>query len=894
MERLIRGSSPLIVRVAPFLFAVILILSGSITSRAQLACTYGWGTITVTNPTAGQQYDLNTTMTVRWSSNRYTIGQYGGTYRVEYSSNDGVTWFIAGNNLNGYQFTYNWLIPGTLTPTTTYRIRVGEVPGPSWGCAFSTAGTSARFEIQRGCRAATITAPPASISRCTGTAATFTVISNMTAGTYEWRRNAATLAVTTSNTYTIPSVTLADGGIYDVILRDNCDPVATVITSASALLTVIEAPRITVQMPATRVICENANDTLRITAVGAALTYQWRQNGVNIAGATMSSLVINNANATHDGSYDCIVSGTCAPAVTSTVCAVSVALRPRITVAPTPQDVCPGTTATLSVTATGTNLVYQWFRNDVIVPNGFNSTLTIPNYNYASNGQYHVSITSNVFNPNNCNVVASSAKVRVTGFRPPTIKTSPTSMDACVGTTATFVAEAEGSGLTYEWLKDGVVIPNASSNSLTIPVTVASGGTYVARVTGTCTLTANTENAVLTAISKPKLTVSPVSQQLTVGDKLTLTVAATDSRTIQWHKNDMAIPGATGATFTINSANKADAGYYNALIRNACGGVSSAYATISVLDPLVPEPVLELAQTTVDFGAIPFGYDKSITLNGLIKNVGTAPLNVTSVAVGPSEYTITNAPAVPFTLAPNASQGITVKATPSNIGILNGVLTVQSNSPSNPIGNVTLTANYVRRYSFTDAQDFDSVDIAETKAICTSITNNSAIDITIEQISVTGANAAQFTVTTALPLAIAAGQSADVCITFAPGTVGIKTATLNVRSSTGGNSSIAVRGVGTTTTGIVDAAEAGITASPNPMSDFVEIRFAKATPAMTISVISSAGSTVSTFTNDAVQMGESVRWNGRDNAGASLASGTYTLLIRTGSVATSLPIVIVR
>ena len=141
---------------------------------------------------------------------------------------------------------------------------------------------------------------------------------------------------------------------------------------------------------------------------------------------------------------------------------------------------------------------------------------------------------------------------------------------------------------------------------------------------------------------------------------------------------------------------------------------------------------------------------------------------------------------------------------------------------------------------------------------------------------------------------IAAGQSADLCVKFTPGTTGAKNATLNLRSSTGGNSSIALSGNGELRVGVVDAIEAGITAWPNPMADRVEVRFGKPTPAMTVTVVGSTGRTVATFTNPGVDAGGSFHWNGQDASGTPVASGSYTMIIRYGDTAVSMPISIIR
>jgi len=892
MKNMIQRFSNIKVGIA-IVLAIITILFAAVETDAQ--CTYGWGNIFVTSPSAGQQVTRNTTMTIRWYGDRYTIGNYGGQYQIEYSTDGQASWTVISSTIDGYALSFAWLIPANANFGTNWFMRVSEVPGPSWSCAFSNPGTSAQFTVLKGCFPPGISSQPRGATVCVGGSQTFTVASDLVGGTYEWRRNSVALATTTSSSYTVSPVTLASAGLYDVVLRDNCNPATATTTSSSVQLNVIESPVITVNLPATRVVCESANDTLRIRSTGAGRTFVWRKDGVVIPGAIDSNYVINNATGAASGVYQCTVTGTCPPPATSVACALTVALKPRVTAEPNNLDICPGTNGSLSVTATGINLTYQWFKDGVAVPNGFNPTLNFTNYGYASNGQYYAMIGSNIPNPNNCVITAQTRTVRVSGFRAPTVKDSPDTTDACVGANATLVAEFDGSGLTFTWTKNGVVIPNATSNSLTIAgIKPTDAGDYVATAMGTCNLTAASGVAKITVIAKPVLSLQPATQTLAVGDKLMLSVNASDWRTIQWNKNDKPIAGATSPTFTINKATKADAGYYNALVRNGCGGVSSSYATITVNDPTVPAPAIELSTMAIDFGEIPVGYDKSQTFGALIKNAGTAPLTVSSLSTNPSEFSVTNAPATPFSLDPGASSSVTLKAAPTNKGSVSGSLVVMSNAPLNPTSTITLTASYVLRYDNALSSDFGTVFTDTTGDKCITVTNTSAMNISIEQASVTGANSGLFTVTTTLPLAIAGGQTADICVKFAPGTVGNKAATLTLRSSSGGNSSVALAGMGELRTGVVEASEAGISAMPNPMTDRVEIRFAKATPEMNISIVGSTGRMVASFSNDAVEAGGSVRWNGLDASGAQVASGSYTMVIRYAGTSVSLALTVVR
>ncbi len=819
-----------------------------------------------------------------------TISVPLGTYEIR-------AWDSWGDQWQGHTVTVRYAGGATLISSARMSVSLrgtNVCPGPTpIGTTGQVIGT---FTVTAPCFVPNITSQPQSQTVCEGFSATLSVASSMTTGTYEWRKDGVAVpGAPNSNVYTIPVVSTSDAGIYDCVLRDACDPATRVATSASARLTVVSRPTITTNLPASRTICENANDTLRIRATGAGRTFQWFKDGVAIAGARDSNFIINNAGATTNGEYTCVVTGTCSPTATSVACSVVVASRPRITQEPTSLDLCPGAAGSISVAATGLNLVYQWFRNGVAVPNAFNSTLNFSNYSYDADGQYYCIVSSNIPNPNNCTITAQSRTVRVSGFRAPKVREQPRSSDACVGTNVTLVADFTGTGLTYQWFRDGVAVNGAVANSLTITgVTAANAGKYYAVATGTCNLNVASDTATITVIAKPKLTTQPSDKTLEVGQRLELAVDGSDWRSIQWTKNDQPIVGQTSPTFVIQSVTRADAGVYNAIVRNSCGGTASAYAVVTVNNPTIPEPVLELSQTSIEFGEIPVGYDKSITAPALIKNIGTAPMTVSVLTATPSEFSITNAPALPLTLNPGESSTITIKATPTNKGNLAGNLNIRTNAPANPSANVALTAAYVLRYDHTASEDYGTVMTDTPAERCVVLTNTSALDIAIEQVTFTGMDAGLFTTVTTLPLQIAAGQTGELCVKFAPATAGNKNATMNIRSSNGGNSSIALSGKGEVPGGVIDAVEAGISAWPNPMTDRVEVRFSKPTPSMNVSVVSTSGATVAAFTHDGVEAGGSIRWNGRDTAGSLVASGTYTMIIRYGENIVAIPLTVVK
>lgn len=93
------------------------------------------------------------------------------------------------------------------------------------------------------------------------------------------------------------------------------------------------------------------------------LSYQWRFNGADLAGATGATLSLENAQAAQAGRYSVVVTNSLGP-VTSAEAVLTVAAAPEpplITSQPQSQTVLPGSTLSFSVAVTSTTPVtYQW------------------------------------------------------------------------------------------------------------------------------------------------------------------------------------------------------------------------------------------------------------------------------------------------------------------------------------------------------------------------------------------------------------------------------------------------------------------------------------------------------------------------------------------------------
>jgi hypothetical protein len=184
---------------------------------------------------------------------------------------------------------------------------------------------------------------------------------------------------------------------------------------------------------------------------------------------------------------------------------------------------------------------------------------------------------------------------------------------AKVGQTATLDVTASGTApFTYQWKKDGVDISGATAISYVISnVTTAASGNYTVLVSNS--LGNSLSNiATLTVVNAPVFTQQPVAVSTSVGQSFTLSSLATGDSppTYQWFKNNVAISGATSATYTVSSAVLADAGTYKVTASNTVSGTlvstDSNAVSVTVIEVLVPptfttQPVAATVNLTQSF-----------------------------------------------------------------------------------------------------------------------------------------------------------------------------------------------------------------------------------------------------------------------------------------------------
>ncbi len=399
----------------------------------------------------------------------------------------------------------------------------------------------------------------------------------------------------------------------------------------------------------------------------------------------------------------------------------------QIATQPTNVSVCSGATTNFSVTATGTNITYQWKKNGITLTNGgqysgvTTATLTISNTTGADADTYTCEVTGSG------NTVVSDAATLSIAVAP-SITADPVSISRCVGQTATFSVTANGTNPTYQWKRNNTNVTNgggisgATTNQLTITnVAAGNAGTYTCQVSNTCATPTST-GALLTISDNTAISTQPVTQSLCTGANLTLTVGATGTNlNYQW-KRGTTIVGTNSPTLTINNITAGDAGNYTCEITGACGNATSNAAVITInpntainTQPAVTQTLCQ--GSTVNLSVAATGLNLSYQWKRGNTNVGTNSSSLSIPNAQPADagtYTVTisgacgtatssNAivtvnPTTAITTAPVAQNGcvgsnitFTVAAAGENLSYQwkKGVTPVGTNSPTLTLTNIS-------------------------------------------------------------------------------------------------------------------------------------------------------------------------------------------------------------
>jgi len=416
------------------------------------------------------------------------------------------------------------------------------------------------------------------------------------------------------------------------------------------------------------------------------------------------------------------------------------------------------------------------------------------------------SIPKNTFAPGESMTVSVTAGTRTGWWRAAVLDASNRplqTLSVASGLTATLTLPAPSSAGTYAWkvawygneypgtgsgwvadagnpthgyqtasLPSFTVTAPASAQLALSPSALAFGGVNVGassslstqlRNTGTATLTISAIGRCASPATSAAFTWSPTALPISVnpGASATLTVAYA--------------PTAAGA----------EAGCIALTSNSATAAVTNLSVSGTGVVPAAPH--LSLSATALSFGNVTVGATASQRLT--VSNTGTATLTGTVARASGTSAEYAAAPAT-FSVAPGASQDVTVTYAPTAAGADAGNLALTSNDPAGATATVALSGAGVAAPAPIIALEptalaFGTVTVGGSVSRTALIRNTGNAPLAVTQLvrCASPATSTEFTWSPAAPFTVAAGGSATVSVAYAPTAAGADAGCLAVSSN---------------------------------------------------------------------------------------------------------------
>ncbi|WP_374950431.1 gliding motility-associated C-terminal domain-containing protein [Mucilaginibacter sp.] len=446
--------------------------------------------------------------------------------------------------------------------------------------------------------AATLAATNVNI--CEGSTATFTV-SNANAGvTYRWYTTpTGGVPVFTGTSFTTgPLSATTTYYVESVRTANNCVNPNRVAATAN----VTPAPVNPVLAANNATICAGDNFTLTVTNAAGA-TVRWYDAPINgtllFTGASYVVSPIATMNF-----YAEVTNGTCSsPARTQATITVNPRPAKPAVAAANPQ-VCAGSTASLTVNAPETGVIYNWFTTATGGTAVFTgATFTTPPI--VANTTYYVEAANST---SSCVNNGGRTAVNITinnQVNTPTL--SATTTQVCAGGSATIGVTNPVAGFQYNWYAAATGgAPVFSGTTFVTNDVTANISYFVEAVSNGCTSAtrAQTDITVLPVPNAPQVQADAGSMNICAGATATVSIASPQPDLVyRWY--DTAANGTllyTGPVFTTPALAATTTYYVEAASAGNCKPSASTAVTVTV-NPLPADPTVASATQTVCNGS---------------------------------------------------------------------------------------------------------------------------------------------------------------------------------------------------------------------------------------------------------------------------------------------------
>jgi gliding motility-associated-like protein/uncharacterized repeat protein (TIGR01451 family) len=458
---------------------------------------------------------------------------------------------------------------------------------------------------------------------CAGQPVTITAVpQNGGSPIYKWYRNNNQIANATSDVLT--SSTLADGDKIKAEMTTSltcASPQSAVSNEVTIKITTAAVASVTIEEP--EAVC--AGQAVTITALpqneGTAPVYKWYRNNNLVANAT-SDVFTSSTLADGDKIKVEMTSGSsCAspkPALSSEVTVtINPVVEPSVSIETPASTICAGDLVSFTVKniqGEGNDPEYQWFVNDL--PENGETGNTFESSTLADQAKVKLQVTSS----DKCAspLIAESEVITITHST--SVEPSVTigvegdgSTTLCEGQTVKLKiisSPGGGSNPSFKWKLNNNNIPSATGSSYT-PSVIADGDKYSAEMTtsSSCATSpvATSEELAFSVQTKVtptvKITVDP-ENSFCKGDNLNFSIINEENQgtdpVYQWLKNDVAIPRATGRTYSSSALSDNDRISLTLTSSESC--VTTATATADEISLTQnPAPAAEITASSESF-----------------------------------------------------------------------------------------------------------------------------------------------------------------------------------------------------------------------------------------------------------------------------------------------------
>ncbi|MBK9247794.1 MAG: immunoglobulin domain-containing protein [Ignavibacteria bacterium] len=524
-------------------------------------------------PVGGEQYCTRDGANIRWVSR--------GIQRmmIEFSRNNSPFSPIT-TDADGFAQAYNWAMGDITDSTTSLRFRLTDFEHQN---VTATSGPTSAFNPT------VITVHPASQNTCSGDSIVLIVRSSGNVLKYQWQKDGADILGATERILTLRNVTVGASGFYtcNVVGFGPCG------TTTTKIATIFVTPPIQIiKQPEDQTFAIGSTATIKVDVIGTNNhTFQWYrgtvpvQNSTRISGAQEATLIIRNFQSTDAGSnYYCVIAGSlpCGTATTRTVRVGGGGIT--ITATRDTIVVCEGQTAQMFATGSsvtvlpvGTGLTYQWSRNgNPIVQSAKYSNPNLANWSISSTTKADAGVyTLRVTAPSIGGIENKSVYLQVvTTAR---FKTRPEAViEVCAnGTYNLSVEPTDSVGVSYRWLKNGVVDTASRGKNLTGKILTSGQYDTTVVVTTIISTLCSSDTSMTEVRLIPKPTIIAQHKALDTvrsGGTIFIGISAVSKRPLsyRWRKDGKMLDGVFTPQFSKTGVVTADSGTYECLVINEC------------------------------------------------------------------------------------------------------------------------------------------------------------------------------------------------------------------------------------------------------------------------------------------------------------------------------------